>query len=72
MTRLAATSLAFATLLWGAAPASAHGCHRGWQYTPQEGWHNHDRKCQPHERFSASRARSNLASDPSVNQTNSK
>lgn len=63
--------IAFAALLW-AAPTFAHGCHPDWRYTVEEGWHSHDRKCQPHERFSRSRARSNLASGPSVTPTNSK
>jgi hypothetical protein len=56
MSRCAIAFIAFAALFW-AAPASAHGCHHGWSYTPQEDWHSHDRKCQPHLRFSASRAK---------------
>jgi hypothetical protein len=66
MSRLGIAFIAFATVLW-AAPASAHGCHPDWRYTPQDDWHSHDRKCQPHQRFSRSRARSNLASDARVN-----
>lgn len=46
MTRFAlivGSALAFA---WVSTPASAHGCHAGWQQAPQNGWHSHGAKCE--------------------------
>src|SRR4051812_37397725 len=36
--RFALACIAIAALFWF-GPASAHGCHHGWQHAPKEGWH---------------------------------
>jgi hypothetical protein len=56
MTRFALASLAVAALFW-APPASAHGCHRGWQQAPKEGWHSHGPNCDPRHRIGVTRAK---------------
>jgi hypothetical protein len=45
--RLAALLLPLMLALY-AAPASAHGCHQGWQQSP-EGLHRHGSKCERRE-----------------------
>ena len=47
MTRfiLALAVLASAALL-SSGPASAHGCHRGWQHGAAQGWHSHGATCE--------------------------
>jgi hypothetical protein len=46
MTRFILASLiaASAALFWS-SPASAHGCHKGWQQAAAQGWHSHGAKC---------------------------
>jgi hypothetical protein len=48
MTRfiLASAIFASAALFWS-RPASAHGCHRGWQQGGAQGWHSHGAACEP-------------------------
>ena len=50
---LAALSLPLMLAL-GAAPASAHGCHHGYQQAP-EGVHRHGQKCERQEGVSERR-----------------
>lgn len=45
MSRFAIPSIALVLLLL-VAPASAHGCHHGRQYTAKEGWHRHGTQCE--------------------------
>ena len=45
MNRFAIPSIGLVLLLW-VAPASAHGCHHGRQYTAKEGWHRHGTQCE--------------------------
>ena len=46
MTRVILASLVLASAaLFSTAPASAHGCHQGWQQGSANGWHSHGPKC---------------------------
>lgn len=48
MTRPILVCLAAAVVaLLLAAPAAAHGCHRGWQQAAAQGWHRHGAACDP-------------------------
>jgi hypothetical protein len=54
--RFALASAAIAALFWS-APASAHGCHHGWQHAPKEGWHSHGASCDPRRGIGITRAK---------------
>jgi hypothetical protein len=56
MGRFAVVSAALAALLW-AAPASAHGCHPGWQHAPQGEWHSHGKGCELRSGIGVTRAK---------------
>jgi hypothetical protein len=46
MTRfILALSVLASAAVFSSAPASAHGCHRGWQQGGANGWHSHGPKC---------------------------
>ncbi len=45
MMQLFAALLLTLMLALNTAPASAHGCHQGWQQSP-EGLHRHGAKCE--------------------------
>lgn len=54
--RTLAVSIGLLTVLW-IGPAAAHGCHRGWQQAPVEGWHSHGLKCDARKGLGVSRRR---------------
>ena len=38
--------VAASAALFASARATAHGCHRGWQQAPAQGWHSHGATCE--------------------------
>ncbi|MBB3903200.1 hypothetical protein GGR33_002702 [Methylobacterium brachythecii] len=47
-------SIGLVAALW-VAPATAHGCHHGWQQSKMEGWHSHGLRCDARKGLGVSR-----------------